>query len=332
MRDRGHSRPQKGRLITCNHASPTMVALKYAVALVVVLAHGCDASSLRPPSMSSWMRVRGGAAAESEDGNGSVVELERKALTKEEIMEKLNSIPTFCIVNKDGGVIGMTDAEGGKKSCCWFTDAAEAKAILAAVQKSNPDAGLRLECHGLGGAFTQCNGWETEDGKPSAEAKSPDGDVIELRLQGNHALTKAAGPKLVKMLDDMGIDKGCWQLPLFICDKLQSPKIVPVFLNPRDLAKMWERSGRKKEDLPEDISVMDIRMLVKQMQTDENPWSIFHFVGSVDAVKLAAEIQGLPIPEGLDADEDSDGSEDGAAKSVYDSATEDEDEEEEVMV
>ena len=310
-----------------------MVAFR-PVLLCAAFLSGCDASSLRPPSLSSWMRMRGGDdGAADADLAAEAAALERKALTKEEIMEKLNAIPTFCIVNKDGGVIGMADAEGGKKSCCWFTDAAEAKAILAAVQKSNPDAGLRLECHGLGGAFTQCNGWESEDGKPVAEAKSPDGDAIELRLQGNHALCKAAGPKLEKMLDDMGIDKGCWQLPLFICDKLQSPKIVPVFLNPRDLAKMWERSGRKKEDLPEDISVMDIRMLVKQMQTDENPWKIFHFVGSVDSVRLAAEIQGIPLPEGLEADNDGeDGADGGATKSVYDTATEEEEEEEEVMV
>ena len=93
---------------------------------------------------------------------------------------------------------------------------------------------------------------------------------------------------------------------------------------------------REKEDLPEDISVMDIRMLVKQMQTDENPWKIFHFVGSVDSVRLAAEIQGIPLPEGLEAEADgADGADGGASKSVYDSATEDEEEdeeEEEVMV
>lgn len=301
------------------------------VLVCTLLLAPAAASSLRPPSVMSWSRIRGGADS-SENASEA---LERKALTKEEIMEKLNAIPTFCIVNSEGGIIGMTDAEGGKKSCAWFTDAEEAKAILAAVQKSNPDAGLRLECHGLGGAFTQCNGWGLGADTKVAEAKTPDGDEIELRLQGNHALVKAAEDKLQKMLDDMGIDKGCWQLPLFICEKLQSPKIVPVFLNPRDLAKMWERSGRKKEDLPDDISVMDIRMLVQQMQTDDNPWKIFHFVGSIESVKLAAEIQGVPLPEGMDAD-DSDASDttggSSAGKEMYESATEEDEDEDEVMV
>ena len=37
-----------------------------------------------------------------------------------------------------------------------------------------------------------------------------------------------------------------------MCDKLASPSIMPVFMNPRDLALVWEKSGRKMEELPQD--------------------------------------------------------------------------------
>ena len=41
-----------------------------------------------------------------------------KALTKQEITDKLNAIPTFCILNKDNNIIGMSDAEG-TPTCAW---------------------------------------------------------------------------------------------------------------------------------------------------------------------------------------------------------------------
>ena len=36
---------------------------------------------------------------------------------------------------------------------------------------------------------------------------------------------------------------------------------------------------------------MDIRMLVAQMQTDSSPWALIQFVGSMESVKLAQEVQ-----------------------------------------
>ena len=41
---------------------------------------------------------------------------------------------------------------------------------------------------------------------------------------------------------------------------------MPVFMTVGDLQRGWERSGRKKEDMPENITMMDLRTLVKQMQ------------------------------------------------------------------
>ena len=57
-------------------------------------------------------------------------------------------------------------------------------------------------------------------------------------------------------------------------------------------------------------------------------------MGSIESVKLAAEIQGVPLPEGMDAD-DGDASDatggSSAGKEMYESAAE-EDEDEDVMI
>mmetsp|Transcript_45643 Transcript_45643/g.126684 ORF Transcript_45643/g.126684 Transcript_45643/m.126684 type:complete len:170 (+) Transcript_45643:129-638(+) len=114
----------------------------------------------------------------------------------------------------------------------------------------------------------------------------------ELRLQGNMPLLKETSPRLLELLADAGIDAGAWQLPIFLCEELQSPNILPVFLSPQDLAATWEKSGRTKEELPEGITMMDLRMLVAQMQTEDNPWRIVQFVGSQEAYELVSELQG----------------------------------------
>ena len=276
-----------------------VAAFHVALCLLAPLVSG---STLRPPPVSFATRLRGGAedATDSPVDSASGLAADATAevpppaaLTKEEIMQKLNGVPTFCVVNKDGGVVGMADAEGGKKSVCWFTDAEEARTILKVMSESNPEAGLQLACHGLGGAFTQCNGWGDKKGEGDGvkTASTPDGDDIELRLQGNHALCKSTGPKLKKLLEDNNLDSGCWQLPIFLCERLASPSIMPIFLHPRDLAAVWEKSGRKVEDLPKDVTVLDIRMLVQQMQTATNPWKIFHIVGPKASIDLANEIE-----------------------------------------
>ena len=54
----------------------------------------------------------------------------------------------------------MKDPDGGDAVVChWYVDATEARMTLDAAIKSNPRIkGLHLE-HGLGNAFTMCDGW-----------------------------------------------------------------------------------------------------------------------------------------------------------------------------
>ena len=235
----------------------------------------------------------GGAAAEA----GDVPDIPAaRALTRDEIIEKLNAIPTFCILNGDEGVVAMKLADDAKPSVMWFLDPEEAQAVLGAAVKDKPDAGLRLGCHGLGAVFEQCNGWGDADAGATATAAS--GDQIQLKLMGPYGIVKEVAPKLQELMRNQGMDPGDWQCPVFMCDQLQSRRIVPVFFNPADLAKTWATAGRKAEELPENLTVMDVRMLVQNMLTDSSPWELIQFVGSQEAVKLAQDVAAKQAGQG----------------------------------
>ena len=49
-------------------------------------------------------------------------------------------------------------------------------------------------------------------------------------------------------------------------------------------------AGRTEESLPEDIQVLDLRMLVKQMRTVEKDWSRVHLVAPTEAVELVQQL------------------------------------------
>lgn len=40
------------------------------------------------------------------------------------------------------------------------------------------------------------------------------------------------------MLSNAGMEPGSWQIPLFLCDELQSPALLPVFLSRASLVEV----------------------------------------------------------------------------------------------
>ena len=231
-----------------------------------------------------------GEAATTSDGAAAGADVEipaSRALSRAEITEKLNAIPTFCVQSEEGGIVAMKLQDDPNPAICWFLDPREAQAVLSAAEAGKPDANMRLGCHGLGAVFEQCNGWGDAKEAPKAE----DGSDVNLKLMGSAPLVKEVGPRLVELLEKQGMEPGSWQVPIFMCEKLQSRRIVPVFFNPREIAKLWEKSGREAKDLPQDLQVMDLRMLVANMQTASSPWELIQFVGSEEGATLAQECQ-----------------------------------------
>ena len=197
------------------------------------------------------------------------------ALSQEAIVRKLNAVPTFCILNGDRNMVGMESEEGGE-TMVWFIEAAEAKAWLEAAVAANPDLGLHLGVVPLGIAFSFCVGW------------TPSHFIGGLKIQGNSTVVNDVRPMLLQQLEAQGMDPGMWQLPLFCCDELQGESALPVFTSRTTLVEAWVASGRTRETVP-DCSVLDLRLLVQQMQTDIFAWHTVQFVAASAAVEAVRE-------------------------------------------
>lgn len=268
--------------------------------IAIALHLASHAALLSSPSLSSGrqlLRLRGGEDADGlgdTEENGPVPDI--RVLTRDECTRKLNEVPTFCVTNEAGQVAMMRIMKDGLQTVqavCFFTEAAEAQAALKAMTEAKPDGpALRLSFHGLGTAFGHCQGWEALEA--DAEAGSSNGDdasvAPEMRLMGPYALVNHTQSALTEMLTAENIEPGCWTMPIFICDQLQSKSVYPCFLRPSDLKQVWMGAGRTEESLPEDIQVLDLRMLVKQMRTVEKDWSRVHLVAPTEAVELVQQL------------------------------------------
>ena len=210
-------------------------------------------------------------------------------LSRKEIVLKLNAVPTFTIVNANKEVVPFLEDGSQEHTACWYVDAAEAKGALVQARLQNPELQLHLGVTPLGIAFALAVGWQ------KSLSSTP------LRLQASRAGAAELEENLRGQCDAHGLDTSTWQFPIFCCDELQGPKMMPMFLNRVDLAVTWEAAGKPKESIPSQITVMDLRVLVHQMQTDVFDWSIVHFIASqssVDLVQQAKEEQ--PAADPLD--------------------------------
>ena len=262
--------------------------------LLLIACSGAHAAPLAPRAHSRLSQLRGGQAEE---------ESPPKALTREEIFEKLSHIPVFAIETATGDLVGTE--VNGEKSICWFTDASEATAKLESSKGGKNLAAnilsdvpsMKLSVHTLGAAFVACKGFGNDESAQAHRAKLWGAIAtadMRLTLSGNaqvQASTPVLAERLMAMLKDQGIDANGWTLPIFISDALQSPGLTPVFFTLDDLKAFWLRHGGEEGELPADgIKVLDLRMLVASMQTDSAAWSTVAFMAPPAAIELAKEL------------------------------------------
>lgn len=234
--------------------------------------HGSDGSvgDATQVSVNDMLKLRGGA------------------LSHEEIISKLNRVPTFAIVDGEDNVIPIP-TETGEEEVCWFTDAAEAKDLLELTRAANPDVQIHLAVTPLGEAFSKCGGWPDANGEKNEESESRTGR--KLKLCGPRKVVETNAEALRSQQQAQGIEPGGWVLPIYCSDDFQTDQLMPMFFSTEDLQAGWVRSGRDQITVPENMAVMELRVLVKQMaETDIFNWSIFQFVSSEAAYKLAQEL------------------------------------------
>ena len=208
------------------------------------------------------------------------------ALSKQEIMNKLNQCPTFCILNGQKNIVGLkdpTDPTGQLEACCWFADPNEAKQTLDAVKEANQEMApqLHLGVTPLGVAYALAAGWAEchffgDKLLRGSIENFADGQQDPRQLLREQALAQ-------------GLEPPAWHVPCFCCDELQSPTHFPVFLSRKALAEAWVVSGRKIGDIPANLTVMDLGVLVCQMQTDVYAWSTLQFICERKSLQLVKE-------------------------------------------
>ena len=220
-------------------------------------------------------------------------------LSRAEIVNKLNAVPTFCIMQEDGSVISLPDQDGapGDECCTWFLDAGEAEETLKKVVAANPDlSDLRLVSHGLGDfIMMSSDGWPRQsDSPPSVDPAAP-----RLKLQGLREVQAALGEQLVTALKSENLSAGAWQAAVFIAEELMQASaegaqiLLPVFLSPHDVQAAYERAGIPAKAL-EGVKVLELRMLLKHMAEGTpdavNPWRATQFIASPASLKLAHDV------------------------------------------
>lgn len=134
-----------------------------------------------------------------------------RPLQRQEIVDKLDGVPVFSVVNRQTQQVVPTAAENGVLCCYFHVDVDEAAASLAKLQARNPTLELALTATPLGTAYALCE-WERqasqEDEEEDSEAlgfadddeyeDDPDAPKIELRLQAPLRLS-ASAPALLRL-------------------------------------------------------------------------------------------------------------------------------------
>ncbi|EOD28537.1 hypothetical protein EMIHUDRAFT_100000 [Emiliania huxleyi CCMP1516] len=185
------------------------------------------------------------------------------ALSKLEIVEKLNELPAFAIVGADKSFVPLQvqDAAGETTvhdvAVIW-TEPQEAQAALAQARAQRPDAAIGTLP--LGKAFALCEGWAQAAG------------ASRFRLQAHSKV-----------------------FPLFLCEELSTDECMPIFLSRAEMVATWEeamqRSGGRLNP-PDKLTVLDLRLLVARMQQGGiQDWSVVKFVGTDRAYAMVEEGQ-----------------------------------------
>ena len=278
-------------------------------ALLLLSARAISASRLSAPrARTSVLRLHGGEADDDllDDADDGDTKQEKGPLSEEAVMEKLNDVPAFVVMSgnddDDMGFVAVPTADGSQV-IYFFTEPDDAKAMLNETAAIKPDLTLRLNSVGLGDALQLCSGFVGGDDDASfsdrraafaATIAAFAEHNVSLVLQGNRALVEKLGPELERQLSALGIERGAWVFPVFICNEAivnRGADAAPIFLNPREIRTLYPAAVDKEEPK---VGVVDIRMVVSDMRTKGDvPWSSVRFVGPQGAAEFANELQEL---------------------------------------
>ena len=206
-------------------------------------------------------------------------------LSREAICSLMDTIPCFCIVDAQKqfvplrvqGITGTAD-----DTCMAWTEPLEAQSALEQAKKQRPSAELAIATLPLGKAFALSEGW--------AEAQG----VSAFRVQAHSRMVQELRPQLTQQLKQQGMPTG-EVFPVFMWEELTTDTVMPVFLSRAEIVATWQAVQKQRGNVhappPSSFTVMDLRILVRRMQSGGVDWSIIRFVGTDRAFELVKEGQ-----------------------------------------
>jgi len=229
-----------------------------------------------------------------------------RPLQRREIVDKLDAVPVFSVVNQQTQKVLPVEEEEDRVLCFFHLDVSEAKASLERLRRDNPGVQLTLSATPLGAAFALCE-WDVSLSSDELKVDAHGEDAhptqvevarnVELRLHACQAETSAAASLLSEapvppLLRHRNKVNGA--LPLFGSDELrfsaedgaeQGKSVLPIFFRRDDLRDAWLASGGKAEEMPV-VLVTDLRTLAWQMQFDiSQDWRPLLFIASESTVE-----------------------------------------------
>ena len=137
--------------------------MRFAVVALVAAA----ASGARLHRLPRLLRLRGGEDAATDGGGG---------LTFQEVTDKLNRVPCFCVLRADGSLAPIS-ADDGTAVHTWYLDPAEAREarelMAAAAADELDDEELSLGVTAMGTVFEMAGGWRARRARRTRRARRP---------------------------------------------------------------------------------------------------------------------------------------------------------------
>lgn len=205
-----------------------------------------------------------------------------RPLAMPELVEKLNTVPVFKVVDEETGEIVPTPDKGGTACICWYADYNDVQVALAIVKHREPERKVAIGTAKLGTALAMSEGWGT--GMPEGP----------LRLQASNTVLRAVKEDLEPLPEKLreAMNPRTSAFPLFLMEELQSPSISPVFFRREDLVTCWKTSGRSEESMPNTLVMYDLRVLVVKMMSTAADWRSLMFVApqtSIDVIDQSSQ-------------------------------------------
>ena len=210
-------------------------------------------------------------AATGADADKSSQAATYRCLTRQEVVDKLDTIPVFHIMTREKKICPVPD-ESGALAVRFYADPIEAESALVMVQALNPTSNLMIGVTPLGTAFALSEGWQ------------PNGSSHPLQLYGSKAVLAAVAQES----GGAALGEGA-SFALFGCEGLTSARVTPFWSNGASVKATWAEA-RPGIPCPSELQVTHLHEVVKRTMTDTTyNWRTLMLIATQKATEKAQQ-------------------------------------------